>query len=121
MANEISFSGSLNFSRSGASASISASVSASQVGADFTQQSQVVGTSAEQLAIGGDVGTLGYLMVKNNDPTNFVELALDSAVSTQIFAKLRPGEFCLLPPATGTLYAKADTAPCSVSVLAIEL
>jgi hypothetical protein len=120
MANEISFSASLSYSKSGANATISASISVTQVGADFTNQSQLIGTaSAELLDVGSDVGTTGYVMVKNNDPTNFVELSLNDF--TQKFAKLRAGEFCILPVSTGTIYAKADTGACQVSVLAIEL
>jgi len=121
MARTISFNGTLSISGSGVSASLSKSKSGSQAGADFTQQTQVVGTSAEALDISADISAAGYLMVINLDETNFVEVALDSGVSTQKFAKLRAGEFLLLPPSTFTLYAKADTAPVSVAILAIEL
>ena len=102
-------------------ASLSGSKSITQTGADYTVQSQSIGTSAEQLDFAGEIGTLGYLMVKNEDSTNFVELALDSGVSTQKFAKLRAGEFIVFPPSTATLYAKADTSACVVSIVALEL
>jgi hypothetical protein len=67
----------------------------------------------------GSMGTLGYIFVKNLDSTNFVQLSLNDF--TQIFAKLRPGEFCLFPANQNTIYAKANTNPCDVLVCAVEL
>jgi len=120
MANEISISASLSYSKSGATARLDGTITVTQAGADFTNQSQLIGfAAAELLDVGTDIGTTGYVMVKNNDATNFVELSLNDF--TQKFAKLRPGEFCIIPVSTGTIYAKADTAACQVSVLAIEL
>lgn len=120
MANSISFSASLAIGGSGISSSLSASKTATQSGTDFTTQSQLIGfASAELLDLGSDIGTTGYVMVINQDSTNFVELSLNDF--TQKFAKLRAGEFCVIPVSTGTIYAKADTAACLISMLAIEL
>jgi hypothetical protein len=55
------------------------------------------------------------------DATNYVEVALDSAVSTQIFAKLLAGDVTLVKAATATLYAKANTAAVNLYVAATEL
>lgn len=120
MANSISFSASLALTGSGITAALSASKTATQSGSDFTNQSQLIGfASAELLDLGSDIGTTGYMMVINQDATNFVEFSLNDF--TQKFAKLRAGEFFIIPVSTGTIYAKADTGACLVSVLAIEL
>ena len=58
---------------------------------------------------------LGYVFVKNLDTTawsqsNYVDVALDNAAPpVQIIARLRAGEFCLMPVkgSTATLYARA--------------
>lgn len=58
---------------------------------------------------------LGYVFVKNLDTTawsqsNYVDVALDNgSPPTQVIAKLRAGEFCLMPVkgSTTTLYARA--------------
>jgi hypothetical protein len=52
-----------------------------------------------------NVGTVGYLFVKNQDTNNFVKLALDSGLNN-IFAKIRPNEFCLVPVNQSTFYAR---------------
>lgn len=79
-----------------------------------------IGTTAEQLDFGDISGAPAAFEMKNLDTTNFVQVALDSGVSTQIFAKLLPGAVMLIPPATGTIYAKADTAACFVKLVAIS-
>lgn len=81
---------------------------------------QIVGTSAEAIVL-GDVSTIGYIMLKNMDATNFVEIALDSGVSTQKFSKIPAGGFAIFPASTATMYAKADTANVNLFVAAIEL
>lgn len=121
MANTITMSGALRVSGTGIEVSLSQSINATQIGSDYSAQTQAIGTSAEQLDISSDLGTPGWLMIWNLDPTNYVQIALDSGVSTQIFAKLTAGQFCIIPPQTATIYAKANTAPCNIALLAIEL
>lgn len=74
---------------------------------------QLVGTDAEALVV-GDIGTAGWFAALNNDAENFVVISLNNDGSAP-FAKLRPGQFCVLPVGTKTLYAKADTAPVTLS------
>ena len=81
---------------------------------------QNVGTSAEAVTL-TDLDTAGYAFFKNMDGTNFVEIALDSAVSTQVFAKLYPGQFALIPLKTTTIYAKFDTGAGNLLVSACEV
>lgn len=121
MANEISISAQLSANKSSTQvASGSQSKSVDMAGDQMIANVQIIGTSAEALSL-VDVTVGGYLFVRNMDATNFVQLALDSAVATQIFAKLKPSEFCLFrPPAGATIYAKADTANCNLQVVAVE-
>jgi hypothetical protein len=120
MANEIGVSASIAASKGGATISASGTDTADMSGDQMIANVQSVGTSAEALQL-GDVSTIGYLFLKNMDATNYVEVALDSAVSTQIFAKLLAGDVTLVKAATATLYAKANTAAVNLYVAATEL
>jgi hypothetical protein len=75
---------------------------------------QEIGTSEETLTL-GDVSTLGYLMIKNLDSTNFIQYNVD-ATPTQYTGKLKAGEFALvrLGDTASALYLKADTAACDI-------
>lgn len=119
MANEIAVSANLSVGINGVTSSLTASKTANFTGPSQFQNVQAVGIAAEQLDLGEATFTCQYIMLKNLDATNFVQVALDSGVSTQIFGKLMPGDFMLLPPQTSTLYLKANTAPCNVAVEAI--
>lgn len=80
---------------------------------------QIVGTAYEAIAFGADLATKGWATFRNLDPTNFVELGLEVSAAFYAFAKLLPGEECVFPIG-GTLFAKADTAPCDLEVVAVE-
>ena len=124
MANEIAASCALSATKNSASVSATATISGTSSttmsGDQMIANVQIIGTAAEAITV-GDVSTIGYVMFKNMDSTNFVQLALDSGVSTQIFAKLLPGDFTIIKAATATMYAKADTANVNLFVMAIEL
>lgn len=75
-----------------------------------------VGTSEEDLAI-GDIATLGYLYLKNIDPTNYVQYGPKSGASMVAFGRLKAGESAMLRLEPGiTLRWIANTA--AVKVLA---
>lgn len=120
MAREITATASLSASKGGASVNNSASHVADMAGDQMIGTVQIVGTSAEALNV-GDVSTIGYVFLKNMDATNFVEVALDSSVSTQKFAKILAGGVALFPALTATMYVKADTASVNLYVEAVEL
>lgn len=84
---------------------------------------QLVGSSdpnGEPLVIGEIPSPAGMIFVQNNDATNYVELSLDSGM-TKIFAKLKAGEFAVWRPHTaGAIYARANTADCSCTVIALQ-
>jgi hypothetical protein len=117
MASEIRLSSTLRYAKDQAAASLSTSFVADQTGSKFESGVQAVGTSEEVLTK-NDVGTIGYMAVRNNDPTNFVEFG---AVTAQYSVKLGPLEGCVLPWKHANVYALANVAPCNVEYLLIEL
>ena len=120
MANEISLSTSLSSTMSGLTVSGSGSLAITQSGAPMLAAIQIVGTTTEAIAI-GDITDIGYLFLKNNDATNFVEISTISPVVTGTsLITLKAGESCAFPTRLETIYAKADTASCNVQVVAIS-
>jgi hypothetical protein len=63
-----------------------------------------------------EIGTPGYIMLKNLDDTNYIQVGL----SNQWVVKLFPGQFALFPVAAD-LYAKADTAACDLEFIVFEI
>lgn len=85
----------------------------------FVENTQIIGITVEPLVV-GDIGTVGWLFAVNNDVTNSVVLT-GEADGTKPFAKLLPGQFCCVPAASATFYAKANVAPVSLSYIATSL
>ena len=118
MADELKLRISLRFSKGSAKVNIQESDSITVTGDAFEHAVQEVGTSEEALAQGADVGTPGFLLVKNLDATNYVEIGSTTGVYD---IKLLAGEFCLYRHNSATIYAKANTAACNVEYCLIEL
>src|SRR5262249_41488021 len=104
MANEITIQGAVSLQRSPVSVVGSDSKPINQTGTNGVANLVAVGYSGGSASTVTFSFTVGYLFVKNNDTTNTVLLALDSAMA-QVFGKLRPGEFCMIPPNVSTFYA----------------
>jgi len=90
---------------------------------DFYCQNTVsIGTSKTALTLGGVSGSdLGYCLLKNLDPTNYVSLYSDNASATEI-ARLAPnGGVALIPfgPAS-TPFLAAHTSACNVQYMIIS-
>lgn len=119
MADEITVSLSLSFTKSpAATQSVSeTSKSFDVTGAKFTKGVQNVGTSAEAIGL-GDIGTAGWFFIKNLDTTNYVEV-LD-AVAGDACLKLKAGEFACGRFGAAAPAVKANTAACNVEYLIIE-
>jgi len=117
MANEINSSVSCTISSGGQSVTGSKSFTTSLSSTTFLGEEVTVGsTTAATLYVGG-LTNPSALLVINLDTTNF--LTVDSAVTLDKFPqKLTPGAGVLLLPESGTVYAKADTAPCQAWVVA---
>lgn len=79
---------------------------------------QEVGTSNEAVLL-GDVSATGMcVFLKNLDETNYVEIFSDSG-NTNLISKLTAGKPCVLWP-NAVIYARANTAPCNLAVVACE-
>jgi|SRR2546428_930067 len=117
MANEITLSGSLSYSKNKAKASLSGTQTADVTGDHYMQGVQDVGTVEESISK-GDIGTIGFCAFRNADSTNFVQVG---AASGSYSLKLKPGEFAGPIRWNGTaVYAKADTAAVELEYLLVE-
>ena len=120
MSNQITVSALLNISlAAGGTVSGSAGTSATQTGTHSIENVQNIGTTAETLLL-GDCANAAFILFKNLDPTNYVEVDSASAM-TSFPQKVLPLGFILLSPETTTIYAKAHTAACDCLVVACEL
>ncbi len=79
-----------------------------------------VPTTAAALNL-GNVTALGYIMLINRDPTNFVTLL--TSTGGVVFAKLWPGQGALFYFGSGVTapFIKSDTAVCIVDYLLISI
>ena len=102
--------------------SVSAKTPGATISLDVTGEGiqsgvQSIDTSAEALGK-GDIGTIGWVWLKNLDLTNYVELSVDSG--TNMFGKLNPGEETFLPIHTANIHAQANNNACRVQYMLIE-
>jgi hypothetical protein len=121
MANEINIQAMLTLNRSNVGMCGSGAKDINQTGANGILNVQSIPTGGAQLSLGNvSLTSGGYLFVKNLDSTNYVDLALDGSY-TQIFSRVKAGEFSLFPakPAQN-YYARANTAAVYVQVGAAE-
>lgn len=88
-------------------------------GTNYVKGTQSIGTTAELLGK-GEIGTPGFLIVKNLDATNYVEFEKATFSTTAGTVKLKAGESACFRVASSTIYACANTAACVVSYLLIE-
>lgn len=108
MANELTLAASLKFVKGATNVSFAKSgIQVDVSGTGFAFKSQNVGTSEEALDI-GDVTTPGYILIYNNDSTNYVEVRGGSGETDVV--KVRAGKLALFELATTTPYVIADTA-----------
>jgi hypothetical protein len=117
MADELSIIIDLSFSKGGAKVQRSESIKVDITGDAFSHEVQAVGTTEEQLAQGADLGTPGYILIKNLDSTNYVEIGSTTGVYD---IKLLAGEIALYRHNSATIYAKANTSSCNVEYILIE-
>lgn len=117
MSNELSLIVTLNFSKGGAKLLRTENIKVDVTGDSFTGGTQSIGTSEEEIAQGAEVGTPGYLLIKNLDDTNYVEIGSTTGVYD---VKLLAGEVALYRHNSGTIYAKANTSACLVEYYLIE-
>jgi hypothetical protein len=105
MANEIQFSGSLRYASGLKHGALEGSGRADQSGKEYMQDTQEIGSSEEQL-LKGDVGTIGWVAVRNLDATFYVELGAGTGAYS---LKVPPGGYAMAPWDGTTVYAKANS------------
>lgn len=122
MANEITARATLSASKDGITLSADTTFQLTLAGSGKWTNVQTIGTSTEQIAFPSDLTSEGIslLWMKNLDPTNFVSIGLNTAL-TQILIKLKPGQATVFPPYSGnpTIYALADTAAVNLDIVAV--
>jgi hypothetical protein len=89
-----------------------------QTGIGAYHNVQNIGTSEENIATFGDVGTEGWCYMRNLDTTNYVQWGPATA---SYVGRLEAGETASfrMEPST-TLYLKANTAACEVEIWVAE-
>jgi hypothetical protein len=115
MANEFNVSLNVSLTNGGLKDSIQESANFSQTAIGKYGGVVSIGTSEEDLPV-GDVGTNGWVFLKNLDSTNFVKWGPKSAGAMVELGRLKPnepGQWFRLAPGV-TLRAIADTAAVKV-------
>jgi len=99
-------------------------------GEQFDQAAQGASSGIQEIGFGGheaievaDLGTEGWLFMRNLDDTNFVDFGIEVAAAFEPVGRMEPGEpamFRLSKDAGATLFAQADTAACNVEYMILE-
>jgi len=115
MANELSLSGSASETKNGATYSATYTKTVTVSGDTPVSTVQSIGTSDETLSL-GEISSLGYLIAKNLDATNYLEIGYTSGTYA---IKLKALEFCIFRVGSGmtAIHAKANTGACLLQYL----
>jgi hypothetical protein len=124
MANEITVTTQLGFTKTigGASVSVSripASFNLTMTGNYYVYQMQNVATSAEAL-YKGDITTPGMLLIRNTDDTNYVEVGYDDSGFKPLVRLLPNGKWNLFYLTQATPQVQANTGACLIEYFLIE-
>lgn len=122
MANEITSNSKLAGSKNGTTVTLEVNTQRDLTGVGLHSQQLSIGTSAEQITWPGDLTSEGIteVCIKNHDATNYVEVGGDSGL-TVFKLKVPAGCTAKFFTSSGnpTVYAKANTAACIVTVVAV--
>ena len=119
MANEITITTSLAFTKGGVGSTLAdAGLTFDVSGTDYVQGTQQVGFAAEEVLDLGDITTPGYCYMKNTDATNFV--VVRGVAADTITVKLKAGEVALFRHGGTVPTVQADTAAVQINYLLIE-
>src|SRR6266550_4620446 len=103
------------------SATLKAVESRELAGTGFINLEQEIGSDAFEPIDVTDIGVLGFLFIRNDDPTNYV-LASTTDDDTGIFALLKPGRGLPVEVQVGAPYfLKASSATVKVLIMATEI
>ena len=117
MASELTVTAAFNYVKNNVSVNRSHSITVDVTGDAFTYQIQEIGTVEEIVEQGADVGTPGYILMRNLDATNYIEIGSTTGVYD---IKLQAGEVAIYRHNSATIYAKANTGACLLEYFLIE-
>jgi hypothetical protein len=117
MANELNIMAGLSFNKGGGSITKRDNVVLTVTGDSYTSNIQSIGITEEEVVQGADLGTPGYVYLKNLDPTNYIEIGSTTGVYD---IRLKAKEVALYRHNSATIYAKANTAACLLEYIIIE-
>ncbi len=122
MANKTKVTTTVTFTDSVGSQSLGGSFTRDQVGTNVTEETQTIATSATVLDIGAAItaGTLGILVIKNLDPTNYVEIATDVDMTKNVALINALEVVPIIPKAGNSYWLKAHTASVQIKFMAVE-
>ena len=92
-------------------------------GSEFIHGVQSIGTTEEVVQAIADIATEGFVIARNLDTTNYIELGYAdvSATGDARAIKMKAGEPCMFRIGTDSaLYALADTAACRLEYWIFE-
>jgi hypothetical protein len=89
-------------------------------GSSVVHNIQTVGFAAEEALVMGDVGTPGYIFIRNLDATNYVSMR--PGTGDDDLVELKPGEFALFRLARDATapFVQADTGACDIEYYLFE-
>ena len=118
MAKELTLSASLKFTKGSVNISQARSgVQLDVAGDDFVTQTQTVGVTEEALDL-GDLGTLGYVLIRNLDTTNFVSVRSGTGAANLV--RVPAGGIALFMLASAAPFVIANTAAVKIEYTMIE-
>lgn len=89
-----------------------------QTGTEVQSGQLDIGTSEETITWGADIGNEKWLVLRNLDPTNYVQIGFATG---NYGVRMRPGDPMWIPLEPGTtIYAIANTASCKVQYFVYE-
>jgi len=118
MSNELTVAIKIAFSKSNVGEEVYSYAKAITVDGDcFVHGTQSIGTTEEEIAQLADLGTPGWVLLINQDATNYVEVGKSTGVYT---VKMEAGEPALFRLDGTALLAKANTDACVVEFFIFE-
>lgn len=119
MANEITITASLAFSKGGVGGTLDdAGLTFDVSGTDYKQGTQQVPITTSEALGKGSITTCGYCYIKNTDSTNFMTVEGTDGDTATI--KIKAGEVALFRFNSSTPHVVADTAIVQIDYLLIE-
>ena len=118
--NEIQFNATFRAAKLGAEVNKSANCTLTMAGTQMVQQTQSIPTTGwTSVSFGNLAGVPAKVMLINNDPTNYLQLAGDNA-GAELQDKLQPGGDFVIRSPLAAIYAQSHTAACTLLVVAVD-